>query len=89
MKIKIEFDLTPEEFRESIGLPNVAALQEKVVQAMSDRLASGVTVINVPALVEGWLTQGIATSRQLQSIFSSAVSEIIDPSSNRDEKSSD
>ncbi|MEL7535794.1 MAG: DUF6489 family protein [Pseudomonadota bacterium] len=89
MKIKIEFDLTPEEFRESIGLPNVAALQEKVVQAMSDRIASGVKDINVPALVEGWLTQGIATSRQLQSIFSSAVSEIIDPSSNRDEKSSD
>ncbi|MEO1035806.1 MAG: DUF6489 family protein [Pseudomonadota bacterium] len=89
MKIKIEFDLTPEEFRESIGLPNVAALQEKVVQAMSDRIASGVKDINVPALVEGWLTQGIATSRQLQSIFSSAVSEIIDPSSNRDEKSSE
>lgn len=91
MKIKIEFDLTPEEFRESIGLPNVAGLQEKVVKAMSERITNGVKDVNVPVLLEGWLTQGIATSRQLQNIFSSAVSDIIDPPSRapRDEDKND
>ena len=88
MKIKVEFDLTPEEFRESIGLPNVAGLQEKVVKAMSDRITNGVKDINVPALLEGWLTQGIATSRQLQNIFSSAVGDFIDPQP-RDERRDD
>ncbi|MEM1262133.1 MAG: hypothetical protein AAGH76_07035 [Pseudomonadota bacterium] len=83
MKIKIEFDLTPSEFRESIGLPNVAGLQDKVVKAMSDRITNGVKDINVPNLVEGWLTQGLATSRQLQSIFSNAVSDIMDPPERR------
>ncbi len=83
MKIKLEFDLTPEEFRESIGLPNVAGLQDKVVKAMSDRITNGVKDVNVPRLLEGWLTQGLATSRQLQSIFSSAVSDMMEPASGK------
>lgn len=78
MKIKLEFDLTPKEFRDSLGMPDVAGLQTKAVKALQDKIASGVKDVNVTALVEGWMTQGLATSKQLQGLFSSAVGSMMD-----------
>ncbi|MEM7100174.1 MAG: DUF6489 family protein [Pseudomonadota bacterium] len=38
MKINIEIDLTPEEAREFLGLPNIRAFQEKMVDQFAQRL---------------------------------------------------
>lgn len=78
MKIKLEFDLTPKEFRDSLGLPDVAGLQSKAVKAMQEKIAGGVKDVNMTALVEGWMTQGLATSKQLQGLFSGAVGSMLD-----------
>ena len=40
MKIKIEFDLTPKEFRQSLGLPDIAGLQDT-----ADRAPPGIRVV--------------------------------------------
>ncbi len=74
MKIKLEFDLTPKEFRDALGLPDIAGLQDKVVKGLQSRVGAGVADINVPKLMENWLSQGLATSRQLQGLFSAAMS---------------
>lgn len=40
MQIKIEIDLKPEELRRFLGLPDVAGLQEDVVQFLRDKIGS-------------------------------------------------
>ena len=31
MKINVEFDLTPEELRQALGLPNIEAFQQRIL----------------------------------------------------------
>ena len=33
MKITVEFELTPQEFRESLGLPNISKLQDEALSS--------------------------------------------------------
>ena len=40
MQIKIEIDMKPEELRRFLGLPDVAGLQEDVVQFLRDKIGS-------------------------------------------------
>ena len=40
MKINIEIDLTPEEAREFLGLPNIRSFQERMVDQFAQRLDS-------------------------------------------------
>lgn len=40
MQIKIEIDLKPEELRRFLGLPDVAGLQEDVIQFLRDKIGS-------------------------------------------------
>ena len=81
MKIKLEFDLTPREFRESLGLPDISGLQEKALSALQSRITTDLKDVNIPEIVETWLGQGLATSRQIQKLFSSAISGVMDSQS--------
>lgn len=78
MKIKIEFDLTPEEFRRSLGLPDVGALQDEALSLLKSRLGDDLKEIKLSSLVETWFTQGLAASRKAQELFTAAVSEVLD-----------
>ncbi len=84
MKIKLEFDLTPKEFRESLGLPDVAGLQGKALKALQEKVTSGVKDVNMTRVVEGWVSQGLATSKQIQGLFSSAMGSMMEPSRSSD-----
>lgn len=78
MKIKIEFDLTPEEFRRSLGLPDIAGLQDEALSLLKSRLGEGLEDITMSSLVESWFTQGLAASRKVQELFTAAVAEVLD-----------
>lgn len=78
MKIKLEFDLTPEEFRSSLGLPDISGLQEKALAALQSRMATDLKDVNVPEIVEHWFSQGLATSRQMQKLFTSVLSGAVE-----------
>lgn len=78
MKIKIEFDLTPQEFRQSLGLPDIAGLQEEALSLLKSRLGDGLEDVKVSSLVESWFTQGLAASRKVQELFATAVAEVLD-----------
>lgn len=41
MKIKVEIDLTPEEFRAALGLPDLRPAQEEMMAALRKRVAEG------------------------------------------------
>jgi hypothetical protein len=78
MKIKIEFDLTPKEFRQSLGLPDIAGLQEEALSVLKSRIGDDLEDIKMSKLVETWFTQGIAASRKVQELLASAVAEVLD-----------
>ena len=42
MKIKMEFDISPNELREVFGLPNVQPLHEEVMEKMRGKILEGV-----------------------------------------------
>ncbi len=47
MKITIDFDITPEELRQFLGLPNLEGLQEDILEMARKQLTeSGQTVFN-------------------------------------------
>jgi hypothetical protein len=78
MKIKVEFELTPQEFRESLGLPNISALQDEALAMLRDRITSNVENLDLAEIVESWFSQGIAASRKVQEILVSAASSVLD-----------
>ncbi len=73
MKIKIEFDLTPKEFRDSLGLPDVSGLQKKAVDALQKRVENDIANFDASKLFNAWVSQGLETSAQVQRFLGKAV----------------
>jgi hypothetical protein len=42
MKVRLEFDISPKEIRQVLGLPDVEQLQAEVIAAIRDRMVAGV-----------------------------------------------
>ena len=83
MKIKIEFDLTPEEFRESLGLPDIAGLQDEALAMLKKRLSSDVQDVDMTKIVQSWFSQGIAASRKVQDMLAAAAAGVLEPDAKR------
>jgi hypothetical protein len=73
MKITIEFDLTPKEFRESLGLPDVSGIQQKAIDALQNRLEHDIKNFDASKLFNAWVSQGLETSAQVQRFLGKAV----------------
>jgi len=41
MKISVEFDMTPEEFRQSLGLPEVKIIQQEMMDSIITKMQTG------------------------------------------------
>lgn len=57
MKINVEFDLTPDEFRQSLGLPNVEAFQQELIGRIQQQMESGVEGYDPMSLMRPFLQQ--------------------------------
>ncbi|QEM81016.1 hypothetical protein [Halomonas binhaiensis] len=78
MKINVEFDLTPEEFRQALGLPNIEAFQQDLLDRIQRQMESGVEgydpmslmqpFLQQPALQQG-LSQGLASFGNYQKMM--------------------
>jgi hypothetical protein len=58
MKINVELDMTPEEARRLMGLPDVSALQAEMLEEMRRRMTAGMRTIDPQALLRGWMPAG-------------------------------
>jgi hypothetical protein len=58
MNIKIDIELTPQELRQFIGLPDVAGLQDDMIHFVREKVSKGIENVDVDAL-----KQGIQSSR--------------------------
>ncbi|MGP9765757.1 hypothetical protein ACT3UM_08500 [Halomonas sp. AOP13-D3-9] len=57
MKINVEFDLTPDEFRRSLGLPDVEAFQKNLLENIQRQMESGVEGYDPMSLMRPFLQQ--------------------------------
>ncbi|WGI24152.1 hypothetical protein QEN58_12480 [Halomonas alkaliantarctica] len=57
MKINVEFDLTPDEFRQSLGLPDVEAFQRNLLENIQRQMESGVEGYDPMSLMRPFLQQ--------------------------------
>ena len=65
MKVNIEIDMTPEEARKMMGLPDVTALQARMLDEMEARMKAGLDSSDPEAMMKAWMP-GIQGFEQFQ-----------------------
>jgi hypothetical protein len=55
MKVTIEVDCTPEEARRFLGLPDVAPMQQAMMDNIQQRMATALDTTTTEALFRAWL----------------------------------
>lgn len=74
MKVNIEIDCTPAEARAFLGLPDVAPLNELLVQEMQKRMAENMTAMQPDELMKSWTSFGVQAQDQFRRMMEAAVS---------------
>ncbi|MBN8413341.1 hypothetical protein LCL99_10140 [Halomonas denitrificans] len=98
MKINVEFDLTPEEFRQALGLPNIEAFQQDLLDRIQRQMESGVEgydpmslmqpFLQQPALQQG-LSQGLASFGNYQKMMMDMLTQAAQSARSTSSSSSD
>ena len=55
MKVNITMDMTPEEARAFMGLPDVAPLQKKMLEDMQSRMKAAFDTNDLDAMMRAWM----------------------------------
>jgi hypothetical protein len=58
MKVHIEVDMTPEEARTMMGLPDVAPMQQKMMEDMQARMKAAFDAGDPEAMMQAWMPLG-------------------------------
>ena len=67
MKLHIDLDLTPDEARRVMGLPDVAQMQERLVAEMEKRMMEALKTASDPeAMLKTWFNWGSQGMEQFQ-----------------------
>jgi hypothetical protein len=69
LKLNIEIDCTPDEARRFLGLPDVAAVQQVIMDAMQRRLVEAVSTTDPKALMEQWVPMGFKAMEQWPALW--------------------
>lgn len=69
MKFHIDIDCTPEEARRFLGLPDVAPMQQAMMEQVQARMEEALAQMDPESLMRTWLPAGLETWEQLQKAF--------------------
>lgn len=69
MKFKFDVECTPEEARLFLGLPNIAPMQEKMMQEMEKKLQENIRSLSPEEIVKTWMPLTIQSMGEFQKIF--------------------
>ncbi|MEJ0022753.1 MAG: DUF6489 family protein [Alphaproteobacteria bacterium] len=61
MKMTIEVECTPVEVRQFMGLPDVTALNDYIVEELKKRTAANLAMMGPEALMKSWMQMGVQT----------------------------
>lgn len=69
MKINLEIDCTPEELRQSFGLPDLRPMQDAVLDAMQKQMIDAVARSSPEALMRNWMPLFPQSPEQMQQLM--------------------
>jgi hypothetical protein len=69
MKISVDVDLTPEEFRRTLGLPDVSEIQKEMVEQFRQQMLSGAEGYDPMSLMKPYLNSGLTSMEAMQKSF--------------------
>ena len=69
MKVTFNIDCTPEEARQFLGLPNVAVIQEKMMQDLEDKMRENIQSLDPETFVKTWMQMTMQSMRDMQKLF--------------------
>ena len=69
MKISVDIDCSPAEAREFLGLPDVAAVQEMVLEEMKKKMAGGLEAMDPGQMLQSIFPQQAGGWGDLQKAF--------------------
>ena len=81
MKINIEFDMTPEEFRRAMGLPDVQEFQKELMNKMMEKMMAGEDGYDALSLFKPMMKEGMSTMEQMQKSMMDIMSGYMSPGS--------
>ncbi|HSQ07078.1 MAG TPA: DUF6489 family protein [Chromatiaceae bacterium] len=73
MKITMDLDITPEEMRKLLGLPDVEAFQRQMMDDLRSRMAAGVEGYDPLKLFQPYMAGGMAGWDLFQRVLTGAV----------------
>ena len=69
MKVTFNIDCTPEEARHFLGLPNVAVIQEKMMQDLEDKMRENIQSLDPETFVKTWMPMTMQSMTDMQKLF--------------------
>ena len=73
MKLNIDIDLTPQEARHFLGLPDVSGLNDHLVAEMKKRLDANLAMAQPEELMKNWIAFGGQASEQFMKLMTAAA----------------
>lgn len=74
MKVNIELEMTPEEFRKAMGLPDVQPFQDSLMQRIQEQMEAGVEGYEPLALMAPFISQGFSSMNDYQKMLLDLIS---------------
>jgi hypothetical protein len=73
MKITVEIDCSPVEARTFLGLPDVSALNAKLVEEMQARMTADMSLLSPDELMKNWMAFGVGAQEQFSTLMTQAA----------------
>lgn len=69
MKFNFDIECTPDEARRFLGLPDIAAMQERMMKDLEDRIAENIRSLDPESLVKTWMPATLQGWTEMQKMF--------------------
>ena len=86
MKVRVEFDLTPEEAREIMGLPNVSHLHEMFLNAAQEKMQNASNYVDIEPLMKTWSGFGGMAQDAFSNFLNAAIKASATPTTDTSKK---
>ncbi len=74
MKMTVEVDCTPEEARRFLGLPDVSALNDHLVDEMKERTDANMSMLSPEELMKNWMAFGAGAQEHFRKLLDVGLS---------------
>lgn len=86
MRFSIDVEMTPEELRRALGLPDLSAFQDDVVEQVREQMASGTEGYDPWTLLQPFLRSGMGSADAVQKMMMTMMNQYGRKKSASDEK---